>query len=354
VVVPVVEHQRANERQARGSEKDLGAARRRPDGIRLSLVKRLQPPASSSQAPLQFTWKVDVRRRICGSEVDVGEVDLHSQFLEPLRPLRGELQLTAGVLTLKDLDARTGQGQLKGELTLDGRGSQALLTTNLRWDAVQLESWIHLPRAQGAPPVVSGRLNGRATLTGRGRSTAEILASLNGQARTELQGGAVSHMAIEWAGMDLAQSLGLMVTGDNMLPVHCAVADLVAEGGVFRPRVFVLDTANSTIWIDGSLSLATETMDLRAVVSPKDFSVFALRTPLRVRGSFADPVVSIEKAPMGRKLARSLLLSLINPLAALIPLVDQGDADAAARGAADCRSLMQRIPAKPAPPVATR
>lgn len=286
--------------------------------------------------------------------IDVGEVDLHSQFLEPLRPLRGELQLSAGVLTLKDLDARTGQGQLKGELALDGRGSQALLTTSLRWDAVQLESWIRLPRADGAPPVVSGRLIGRATLTGQGRSTAEILASLNGQARTELQGGAVSQKAIELAGMDLAQSLGLMVKGDDMLPVRCAVADLVAEGGVFRPRVFVLDTANSTIWIDGSLSLATETMDLRAVVSPKDFSVLALRTPLRVHGSFADPVVSIEKAPIARKLARSLLLALLNPLAALIPLVDQGDADAAARGAADCRSLMQRIPAKPAVGSATR
>ncbi len=286
--------------------------------------------------------------------IDIGEVDLHSQFLEPLRPLRGELHLAGGVLTLKGLDARTGQGQLKGELALDGRGSQALLTTDLRWDGVQLESWLRLPRAEGAPPVVSGRLIGRATLSGRGRSTAEILASLDGKARTELQGGAVSQKAIEWAGMDLAQSLGLMATGDKLLPVRCAVADLVAEGGVFRPHVFVLDTANSTIWIDGSLSLATETMDLRAVVSPSGFSPLALRTPLRVRGSFAHPVVSIEKGSIGRKVARSLLLALVNPLAALIPLVDQGDAEAAARGAAGCKSLMQRVPVKPAAVAAPR
>lgn len=286
--------------------------------------------------------------------IDIGDVDLNTRLLEPLRPLRTHLQLAGGVLTLRELDARTAQGRLMGDLALDGRGTTALWKAELRWDGVRLERWIHQTRADGAPPYVSGELEGQASLQGQGRSTAEILASLKGQARSELRGGAVSHLAVEAAGLDVAQGLGLLFKGDDALPVQCAVADLVASDGVFRPRAMVLDTPDSAIWVDGSLSLATEALDLRAVVVPKDFSPLTLRTPLRVRGSFAQPEVSVDKGPAGKKLAASILLGLLNPLAALIPLVDPGDADGARRGAAGCKALRQRSTTKRAAATTTR
>ena len=278
--------------------------------------------------------------------IDIADVDLNTTLLEPLRPLHTHLQLIGGVLTLRDLDARTADGRLRGEMALDGRGAEALWNANVRWDGVRLERWVRQDRKAGVPPFVSGRLNGRANLNGKGRSTAEILATLKGTARTELQGGTVSHLVVEAGGLDVAQALGVLFTGDDALPVQCAVADLVAQDGVFRPRVMVVDTTDSSIWVDGSLSLATESLDLRAVVMPKDFSPLTLRTPLRVQGSFASPEVSLEKGPLGLKLAGAFLLGLINPLAALIPLIDPGDADAARQGAAGCQALMQRNKAK--------
>lgn len=278
--------------------------------------------------------------------IDIADVDLNTSLLEPLRPLHTHLQLIGGVLTLRDLDARTADGQLRGDMALDGRTNKALWSANVRWDGVRLERWIHQERKGGVPPFVSGRMNGRANLQGEGRSTAEILATLKGTARTELQGGAVSHLMVEAGGLDIAQALGVLFKGDDALPVQCAVADLVAQNGLFRPRVMVLDTTDSSVWVDGTLSLATEALDLRAVVMPKDFSPLTLRTPLHVGGSFGNPSVSVEKGPLGLKLAGALLLGLINPLAALIPLVDPGDADAAKRGAAGCQGLMQRSTAK--------
>jgi len=269
--------------------------------------------------------------------IDISDVDLNTRLLEPLRPLHAHLQLVAGVLTLSDLQARTAQGELRGLVRLDGRNTPALWNANLNWSNVRLERWIKQVRANAAPPWVSGRLNGRAVLQGQGRSTAEILATLKGTVRTELQGGAVSHLAIEAAGLDIAQALGMLVKGDDLLPVQCGVADLVADAGQFKPRVMVLDTQDSALWVDGSLSLATETMDLRAVVFPKDFSPLALRSPLLVKGSFAKPEISVEKGPLVRKLGASVLLGLLNPLAALIPLSDPGDAQAATAGGAAAR-----------------
>ena len=278
-------------------------------------------------------------------DIDVASVDLNTPLLQPLQPLRGQLELKGGVLTVKAIDARTAQGRLTGQLGLDGRTDMALWTADLRWSGLRLEQWIQQARREAAPPWVSGQLNGRLTVQGRGRSTAEILAHLTGSARSDLQGGAVSQLAIEAAGLDLAESLGLMITGDRVLPVTCAVADLVVEGGVWRTRTLVLDTPDSTVWVDGQIALANETMDLRAVVSPRDLSPLALRSPLRVRGSLANPVVSVDKGPLGRKLAGSLLLGLLNPLAALIPLIDPGATAAAGRGGADCLRLMQARPA---------
>ena len=79
--------------------------------------------------------------------IDIADLDLGSSFLEPLKPLRTHLVLANGVLTLRELDARTGQGRLGGTVQLDGRDAQALWTADLRWAGVRLESWIHQPRA---------------------------------------------------------------------------------------------------------------------------------------------------------------------------------------------------------------
>jgi uncharacterized protein involved in outer membrane biogenesis len=279
--------------------------------------------------------------------IEIAEIDLDSRYLEPLRPLRAHLQLAGGVLRLTEIEARTGQGRLFGELSLDGRRDQALWRADLRWGGVQLERWVHQVRAEGAPPYISGTLLGRASVQGQGHSTADILASLKGDVRTELHGGRVSHLAVEASGLDIAGALGVLIKGDDALAVQCAVADLRADGGVLRPRVMVLDTQDSSLWVDGSLSLASEAIDLRLVVVPKDFSPLALRAPLRVGGSFGAPSVSIDKAPLARKLGAALLLALVNPLAAMMPLIDPGDTAEAARGAAGCYGLKARLSPDP-------
>ncbi|MEO8343238.1 MAG: AsmA family protein, partial [Gallionella sp.] len=277
--------------------------------------------------------------------IDIEKVDLNTTLLEPLQPLRGHLLLTGGVLSLNDLNTHTGEGKLMGNLQLDARGSKALWNAALHWKAVRLERWIHQKRKNGSPPYISGQLNGNMRLKGEGRSTAEILGSLKGHVRTELRNGKVSHLGVELAGLHVIESLGIFLKGDDELPVQCAVADLNAQSGQFRPRVMVVDTTDSAVWVDGSVSLATETLDLRAVVTPKDFSPLSLRTPLRVRGTFANPKVSLENRPLTLKLGRALLLSLVNPLAALIPLVDKGDIEAAKRAASGCQALMQQTKA---------
>ena len=282
--------------------------------------------------------------------VDIDNLDLGSSIVEPLRPLRTHLVLENAVLTLRDIDARTGAGTLKGVVQLDGRNSLALWNADLRWNDVRLERWLHQDRKEGdAPPYITGRLNGQAKVVGQGKSTAAILGSLGGSVRMQLRDASISHLVIEAAGLDVAQALGVMIKGDDALPVECAVADLAADKGVLRPRVLVLDTSDSTVWSEGSLSLANEELDLRLLVSPKDFSPLALRTPIHVRGSFADPAISVEKGPLATRVGAAALLALFNPLIAVIPFFDTASSDDAQRGAQACQALATRLAKRTGP-----
>ena len=275
--------------------------------------------------------------------IDFDELDLDTPYLAPLRPLRAHLQLKAGVLDIGAIDARTGPGRLHGSVQLDGRLSTAALRSDLRWDGLRLEQWIHQNRGSGKPPWATGTVNGLARLQGQGNSTASILAHLTGRLRADWQNGRISHLAVEAAGLDLAQALGVLIRGDDALTVNCGVADLVADQGVFRPRLMVVDSSDSTLWLGGTVSLATEALDLRLIVSPKDFSPLALRTPLRLRGTLADPQVSLETGRLAGRVGLAALLALINPLAGLLPLLDPGDSPAAAHDAAGCQGLERRV-----------
>jgi uncharacterized protein involved in outer membrane biogenesis len=278
--------------------------------------------------------------------VALDKLDLGSAFAEPIAPLRGRLTLQDGVLTLSELDARTASGQIAGQLSLDGRAQTAQWNADLRWAGVALERWIKQSRAKGLPPYLSGSLNGRLQLAGQGRSTAQMLASSTGQVQAFLPHGSISHLAVEAAGIDVAQSLGIWVRGDDALPLSCAVADLSIAKGRVVPRALLFDTDDSTLWMDGSLSLVTEQLDLRLQVAPKDFSPLSLRTPVHVGGSLGDPQLSMEKKPLLKRLLPAALLATLNPLAAILPLIDTGNSQADRQMLEACQRLIHGAQAR--------
>jgi uncharacterized protein involved in outer membrane biogenesis len=273
---------------------------------------------------------------------DIDVLDLGTKLLEPLRPARAHLTLDNGVLTLADLDARTAQGELFGMAALDGRSNPAIWATDLHLRNLQLNQWLHQKRGEGDPPYISGKLDGQVKVNGTGRSVAEILGSLNGGARFHMADATLSHLALKAAGLDVAGGVKVLLSGDAALAVHCNVADLVVASGVVRPKVFVVSLDNATIWADGQVSLADETLNVRAVSSPKDFSPLSLRTPIDVKGTLSKPAVSIEASgPMARGGA-ALLLGLLNPLAAVVPFLDPGSRDAAKKEDSECAALVKR------------
>ena len=263
--------------------------------------------------------------------VQLAVLDLGTKALEPFQPLQGRITLQDGVLNLKDLLARTSAGEVQGLIGLDSRPANPKWNADLRWSGIQLDRFITTrdvavrKDASGDKPdvgYISGALGGNAQLKGEGKSSAKLLASLDGTARMWVRDGTVSHILVEAAGIDVAQALGVFVKGDDKLPMQCALAQFDIVNGKVMPEVFVIDTKDTTMLIDGDLSLATESLDLRMTAHPHDFSPLALRTPVKVLGTFDAPHIRPEMKPLATRAGAAVALSLANPLAALLALVD--------------------------------
>ena len=323
--------------QATGAGPNRAPEPQAPDAAKAAAAPR---PAASAVLPQRDFDLPALRAMDANVLLDFARVDLGDAFATPLQPLKAHLRLDGGRLAIADIDARTADGRVAGAVTLDGAERVARWRADLRLRDVRLERWLRQDRGGDGRAWVQGLLSARLRVTGRGRSTADMLATLDGNIGASMRDARVSHLIVEVGGIDIAQALGVVVSGDDMLPVNCAAADIAAKHGVLTPRAFLVDTPDSMVAVAGQVSLADEALDLRLTVSPKDFSPATLRTPVHLSGPFSAPEVALEKGPLGRKLAASVLLGLINPLAALIPLMDPGEGDAATGG---CATLAQRV-----------
>ena len=263
--------------------------------------------------------------------VQLAELDLGTKLLEPFKPLQGRITLQDGVLNLKELLARTSAGEVQGGIGLDSRPGTPKWNADLRWSGIQLDRFIKTrdvavrKDANGQKPdvgYISGALGGNAQLKGEGNSSAKLLASLDGTVRVWVRDGTMSHLLVEAAGIDIAHALGVYIKGDDKLPMQCALAQFDLVNGKLMPEVFVIDTTNTTMLIDGDLSLATESLDLRLTAHPHSFSPLAPRTPVKVVGTFDEPHVRLEMKPLATRGAVAVGLTLASPLSALLALVD--------------------------------
>ena len=284
-------------------------------------------------------------------QIALDELDFGTAAVAPLRQLRTHLLLKGGVLELQQLQAQAAGGRFAGSTRLDAAAQPARFSVDVRFDGVDIAGWLRGLRKTDAPATpdtrtqalkaqrdqarqggdqsvlsyISGTLGGHVKLTGAGQSTAQILATLDGSADLTVRDGTLSHLITEALGLDIAQGLGVLVRGDRPLPLRCARMDVAAEQGVLKIRRAVFDNSDSTLRVGGQVDLRNETLALEARSQPKDISPLALRTPVRVSGTLAQPQIGIDGKRLAGKVLGSVILgAVVAPLAALLPLVDRG------------------------------
>jgi len=167
-------------------------------------------------------------------------------------------------------------------------------------------------------------VNGDIELKGRGNNVASMLGSSNGRLALVLGEGEVSKFMMETVGLHILEMLQIKLSGDRNIKINCGIADFSVKQGVMQSRTLMLDTDITRLTATGNIDMGTETLDLTLTQKSKKLSLIALRPPILVRGSFAKPKASVDKTKLASRGLGAVLLGAVNPVLALIPLVEMG------------------------------
>ncbi|MGE0315678.1 MAG: AsmA family protein [Lautropia sp.] len=262
-----------------------------------------------------------LRRMDADIAIDLKLLDLGTPVLGPLRGVRGRIGLDDGAFAIADLQASVAGGSIAGRTTLDASDSRDEPTweATLDWKRVDLKRWI---RAADDAFFVAGRFSGHTAIRSRGRSPAAILGAADGSVRGSIANGAISHLLVEAVDLDLGQALGVAMKEEEPLALSCAMLDIAIERGRVTPKLVLLNTKDSVVFVDGSANLRTESLDLRLVPAPKDWSPLSLAAPVTIGGTFAKPSLGVEPRPIALKVLSAIVLGAINPIAAVLPFIE--------------------------------
>ena len=309
-------------------------------------AKQAAPAASQASAPTpaqarvlpDLPFKTD-RWNSVDAEVNLRATAIRHAKELPLENLVTHLSLRDSVLKLDPLSFGVAGGQLNAVILLDGRKSPIQARAQVR------ARQIHLARLF---PTVElnktsiGQVNGEFDLAGQGNSVGRMLAGANGKVGLVVSGGEISKLMMEKIGLHLWEMLELKITGDRLIKLRCAVADFNVKNGNMHADALIFDTEVTTIVGTGSIDLAHERLDLTLNQKTKNTSPLALRSPIYIRGNFVAPDVQVDKVRMAARGIGAVVLGFINPLLAVIPLIDLGPGKDS-----DCGQLMRDAKALP-------
>lgn len=265
----------------------------------------------------------------------------------PITDLDTHVVLKDGVLGFHPLRFGVAGGTLASDLDLDG--SKEPLRARMALSARHLKLKQLFPKQKTMQSAL-GEVNGDARLSATGNSPAALAGTLDGEAKMLVTQGKVSRLIMEAAGLNVANVVYEKLFGTRDIDINCMAADFAASDGVLDTKTFALDTADAVIGMDGKINLRDESMDLTIHPHTKGFRIFTLRSPLYVKGTFKNPDVGVSKTAVALRAGAALGLGLINPLAALVPLIAPSRAQPT-----PCDTLIAKMRAAPhAPPSGAR
>ena len=277
------------------------------------------PPPSNRVLP-EIPFKAD-RWDSVNAKVSLRAKTIRRVMQLPLEGLNAQMSLQDSVLTLEPFNFGLAGGQINTAISLDGRKSPIQARAKVKVRKVLISK---LFPESGLTKTGIGQINGDFDLAGTGNSVGRMLATSNGSVAVVVAGGEISQLMMEKVGLHLWEILRLNITGDKLVKLRCAVADFDVKQGNMQTRALVFDTEVTTILGTGNIDLGQERIDLTLNQKTKNTSPLALRTPILVRGSFAKPVAEIDKGPLALRAIGAVVLGTINPLLALLPLIDAG------------------------------
>jgi len=254
------------------------------------------------------------------------------------------LKLSLDNLLMKLTPVRFGSagGTISTDMTIDARQTPVKDHADISFNHLALGGLLHgAGSSLGNIEPATGDIGGTLTLSGEGKSLHEMLSHADGAAGLGMEGGSVSNLLIKLLSLDIARSLGFLLTGDKPLAIRCVAATFDVKQGVMNTDSFVVDTADTNIQASGAVNLHNEALALRIIPSPKSPTLLSLRSPIDIGGTLKKPSVTLEKGPLAARGAIATGIAALAPVAAVAAFIEPGMGKDS-----DCPALLSYMHAK--------
>jgi hypothetical protein len=227
-----------------------------------------------------------------------------------------------GVLRFAPFDFGSGGGRVRLRLAFDARGATPRADLDVAVENMPLSRIVGDRSLDEAVGPISGAVRLRAA----GGSMKDLAGDAAGEAVLYMGGGKISHLLIEILGLDVAETLGVVLTEDEPIPVRCGVAHFAAKQGVLEAQSVFLDTTDTLVVAEGSIDLGAETAAIRLKPRPKDWSPFSLKTSIAVEGPLADLAIFPDPLKLGAEgVAKRAANAVVTTVVGLLPPIDIGE-----------------------------
>lgn len=253
----------------------------------------------------------------------------------PLEDFFTHLKLKDGVLVLDPLNFGFAGGDIVGTITLDARSNPIAAKASLDLRRVRLGQLF--PTLETLKNTSTGSLGAQIRLAGRGNSIAGMLATSSGTITAGMAGGRVSELGVWLINLNGGKLIPLLFGGDRPTQIRCGAVGIDVKNGLGAVQVFVLDTDESRIDGSGSINLGTEQFDITLDPRSKRPGILSLRGPVHISGTFRNADFGVSGQTIGRGMG-AVALGILNPLLALIPLIETGPGQNA-----DCQAVLAPV-----------
>ncbi|ONF96132.1 AsmA family protein [Sphingomonas jeddahensis] len=206
-----------------------------------------------------------------------------------LTSLSGTLVLDHRVLTVAPLTIGVREGRITGRAVIDQRDDGPVPLVRLDFRLTDSS----IPALGGGGGSVTGRVDGRAVLAGRGSTIREAVGRADGRIGLVARNGELPREIAEALGFDAGSAL--LARDDARAVLRCVVVGLDMRAGRGRAGPFVVDTSQSRLDGEGTVTFPGETLAIRLSGAPKHDAVLRLPGSATMGGTVSAPDIVVPR-----------------------------------------------------------
>jgi AsmA family protein len=206
-----------------------------------------------------------------------------------LTAAKGAFTLDHQLLTVSPLMLGLRQGTITGRAVVDQRRGVRVpkVTLDLRLNRSSIGA------LAGGGGSVTGRVDARAMLVGRGSTLRQAIAASDGRIGLAARDGSLPAKIADALGFDVGRAL--TADKDERAVLRCVIVGLDVRGGRGRVDPMVLDTSASQMRGEGTIVFPDEALAIRLTGAPKRQSILRLPGSATMAGTISQPDIVVPK-----------------------------------------------------------